>query len=441
MAHQLLRRATCPHCWTPFLPEEVLWVSSHEDLLGDPRLGPDQLQRFLPTRFNIDGNAIDAKGLACHSLACPRCHLSIPRAVLEMETLFVSILGTPVCGKSYFLSALTWELRRILPAHFALSFGEADTVSNRSLTEYENALFLNPNPHEPAPVLELIRKTELEGDLYDKVNYGAQPVSYPRAFLFILQALQNHPNFRWANKLARTICLYDNAGEHFQVGRDTTANPVTHHLAHSKFLLFLFDPTQDVRFRALCASTGAGQAETSQGQEHTYRQESVLLEAAARVRRYAGLPQNAKHKRPLIVVLTKMDRWRHLLANTNFPDPWVARQNLSGFDLEAVDWRSKEIRALMIRVCPEIVNAAESFAESVVYIPVSALGRSPEIDPRTNALSIRPRDIKPTWVTVPLLYGICRWMTGFIPICKRRPEKAEASRSSTATRPKVVFPK
>src|SRR5206468_11353246 len=93
MALQLLRRTTCPHCWTAFAPEEALWISAHSDLLGDPRLGPDQLQRFLPTRFNIDGNAIDAKGLVSHSLACPRCHLGIPRAVLEMETFFVSILG------------------------------------------------------------------------------------------------------------------------------------------------------------------------------------------------------------------------------------------------------------------------------------------------------------------------------------------------------------
>ena len=140
MALQLLRRTTCPHCWTAFAPEEALWISAHSDLLGDARLGPDQLQRFLPTRFNVDGNAIDAKGLVCHSLGCPRCHLSIPRAVLEMETFFVSILGTPACGKSYYLTALTWELRRILPAHFALSLGEADTVSNRSLSEYEESL-------------------------------------------------------------------------------------------------------------------------------------------------------------------------------------------------------------------------------------------------------------------------------------------------------------
>ena len=33
----LLKRVTCPHCWTAFPTEEILWVSAHADLLGDPR--------------------------------------------------------------------------------------------------------------------------------------------------------------------------------------------------------------------------------------------------------------------------------------------------------------------------------------------------------------------------------------------------------------------
>ena len=113
----LLPRTTCPHCWASFAPEEALWVSAHTDLLGDPRLGPDEPQRFLPTRFDVDGHALDARGLACHHLACPKCHLGMPRGLLEMEPAFVSILGTPACGKSFLLTALTWELRRLLPTH------------------------------------------------------------------------------------------------------------------------------------------------------------------------------------------------------------------------------------------------------------------------------------------------------------------------------------
>jgi hypothetical protein len=427
MALQLLRRTTCPHCWTAFAPEEVLWVSAHSDLLGDPRLGLEQLQRFLPTRFDLNGNAIDAKGFPCHTLACPKCHLAVPRAVLEMEPTFVSILGTPACGKSYYLTALTWELRRLLPVHFGLSFTEADTVSNRHLSEYEESLFLNPRAQELVPLADLIRKTDLQGELYDTVMYGDQAVSYPRPFLFTMQPLKNHPHFGRAEKMARNLCLYDNAGEHFLTGQDSTASPVTHHMTHSKLLMFLFDPTQDQRFRSLCQLGKGDSANTASGR--TSRQESTLLEAAARVRRYTGLPQNAKHQRPLIVAVTKLDAWRHLLADKDWQEPWIAKDRIAGIDVEKIEKRSQDTRGLLFKICPEMVHAAEGFAQQVVYIPVSALGRIPEPDPQTNNLALRPGEIKPIWVTVPLLYGFCRWLPGLIPSLRRKQRSAIADRS------------
>jgi hypothetical protein len=251
-ALDLLRRTTCPHCWKPFAPEDVLWVSTHTDLRGDPRLGPDHPQRFLPTRFTPDGAALDVKGFICNSLACPHCHLSLPRSVLEMEPFFVSIIGTPSCGKSYYLSALTWELRQSLPREFSLGFTDADPTANLTLSEYEKALFLNPAADKLTPLADLIRKTELQGELYDTVSYGNQSVSYPRPFMFNVRPLPGHPNHSTGSRAARVICLYDNAGEHCLPGQDSTATPATHHLARSRVLLYLFDPTQDPRFRDRC---------------------------------------------------------------------------------------------------------------------------------------------------------------------------------------------
>src|SRR5262245_58161615 len=157
----LLQRTTCPHCWHNFAVEDVLWISTHTDLLGDPRLGPEQQQRFLPTRFDPDGKAIDGRGFTCDTLACPKCHLSLPRALVEAEPAFISILGTPASGKSFFLTAMTWELRRLLPQRFALSFADADTLSNRSLVENEESLFLTSRADELVPLGDLIRKTAL----------------------------------------------------------------------------------------------------------------------------------------------------------------------------------------------------------------------------------------------------------------------------------------
>ena len=109
------RAVTCPHCWHAFPPDQTLWVSQHTDLIGDAVLGPEAPSRFLPSRFNAAGDALDAREMACHTLACPRCHLTLPRALLEIEPLFVSVVGVPASGKCYFLTAMAWELRRILP--------------------------------------------------------------------------------------------------------------------------------------------------------------------------------------------------------------------------------------------------------------------------------------------------------------------------------------
>jgi hypothetical protein len=79
---------------------------------------------------------------------------------------------------------------------------------------------------------------------------------------------------------------------------------------------------------------------------------------------------------------------------------------------------SSALRALLLRVCPEIVGVAESFAREVTYVPASALGCLPVAGVGGKG-SVRPRDIRPVWVTVPMLYGLCRHLPGLITPLKR----------------------
>src|SRR5262249_37958593 len=141
---------------------------------------------------------------------------------------------------------------KMLPLNFAVSFADADPSLNRVLNEYEEALFSSTQPGDLVPLAKLIRKTEEQGELYDMVSFGTQTVSYPRPFVFTMQPQSGHPNPDRAGKLGRAVCLYDNAGESFQPGKDSAANPVTRHMAQSRVLLFVFDPTQDSRFRKHC---------------------------------------------------------------------------------------------------------------------------------------------------------------------------------------------
>ncbi len=420
-AVKLLPQVTCPHCWEKFPPEEVLWISEHVDLLGDPLLGPERQQRFLPSRFTIDGDAIDARGMTCRTLACPKCYLPIPRAMLEVAPLFISILGAPASGKSYFLTAMTWQLRQILPLHFKVAFTDADPASNRVLNEREESLFLHSEDARLVPLGSLIRKTELQGELYDTVAYGQQTVSYPRPFLFAMQPREGHPGGAQANQ-SRMLCLYDNAGEHFQPGQDTTTSPVTRHLAQSRAILFLFDPTQDPRFRAACR--GAETGGSTQRAARLSRQETILNEAVARIRRHTGLSQSSKFDRPLVMVLSKFDEWSHLLERDD-GEPWRTQGNLTGVDFERIEKRSKQLREILTQYCPETVVAAETFASDITYTAVSALGDQVESDVNTGLPGIQPKNIRPYWITVPLLYAVSRVLPALIPRLVRRPRTAK----------------
>lgn len=408
---EIRSRVTCPHCWSRFAPEDTLWVAVHPDLQHDSHVDPGGL-RFLPTRFNVEGNALDPRGQTCQELACPKCHLRVPRPLLEMAPLFASIAGTPSCGKTYFLASMTWRLRHTMPKNFAMTFSDADPVSNLVLNEYENEQFFNPNPDE----LVKLAKTQEHGELYDTVMYGDQLIEYPHPYLFAIRPTAIHPNSAHSPRISRLVCVYDNAGESFEPGKDDVSSPVTRHLAQAQVLMFCFDPTQDPRMRRECQShTSDPQVVTAL---ETRRQEAVFHELVDRVRRHAGLHQNQKHSRPLMIIVTKFDVWWPLIGTKELPSPWIPTGNndLSALDLPAIDAISQRVRGLLWNFSPEMVSAAEAFSDRVYFVPVSATGCSPELDSTTGRLlGIRPRDINPIWTEVPLLVALARWGGGIIP--------------------------
>ena len=421
---------TCPHCWNKFSPEEILWVSSHPDLAGDPYLGDRENQRFLPTRFAPNGQAIDIRGETCRDLACPNCRLKIPRALVEMAPLYISILGAPSSGKSYYLGTMTWRLREMLRTRFLLGFEDADPEANEVLGEYENQLFLN----EDIESLVKLGKTELEGELYQRVKFGEHEKLFPKPFIFAVRPLEQHPRYKQRSQASRALCLYDNAGEHFLPGADISSQPGTQHLAFSKTLFFLFDPTQHPRMRTKCMEVSKDPQLYGEYRK-TYRQDFVLLEAAKRIRSYSGLAQTEKYSRPLIVIVAKYDIWKSLLPDIQLETLNVLQQAVGGIraiNLDIIAKVSSQTKRLLSSIAPEFVNAAASFCREVVYIPVSAFGGSPEeissCDIAGNStvngsetghsgqttassqigLGVRPKSIKPIWVEIPMLYALAR---------------------------------
>lgn len=404
----------CPSCWHVFPPEKVLWLATHPDLIGDPKTGPNESLRFLPTRFDLHGNAIDVANQPCSELACPHCHLKLPRPCIEVKPAFFSIVGTPSCGKSYFLASMAWQLRQTLPARFKIGISDADPMCNRTLNDYEEQQFFNPDRDTPVR----LKKTEEQGDDYASSMIGGQAIQLPRPFLFYVRPIEGHPNKKSSQRIGRLLCLYDNAGESYTPGRDSVSNPVTRHLAQAAAVLFCFDPTQDPRMRLLLQGKTLDSQVTEQSV--TARQEIVFHEMAHRFRRLHGLGPSEATDRPLVVIVTKFDGWSNLVPDLELIDPIKTRgDGLSAIDLSAVGKVSKAIRELLFRISPELITSAESFSNHVWFIPVSATGRSPETDPTTGITGVRPRDVAPVWCDVPLLTVLSQHGQGLIPFVEK----------------------
>ncbi|MEZ6115716.1 MAG: hypothetical protein R3C28_03980 [Pirellulaceae bacterium] len=380
-------------------------------LIGDPKLGSDEQKRFLPSRFDPNGNAIDSNGAICQTLACPSCHLRIPKPLLEITPTFFSIIGSPACGKTYFLASMIWRLRQMMPREFHINFTDADPQSNKILSEYEDQQFFNQDRDK---VVKLA-KTEEQGDLYDNVLLDNQPVMLPLPFMYSMRPTQKHPSFENARKVSRILTLYDNAGESFLPGKDTGQNRVTRHLAKSQSLLFLYDPTQDPRFREACAR----RSNDPQLSDNivTSRQEILLHELADRVRRHVGLEQNQAYSRPLIVVVTKYDAWSSLLDDDALESPVIRRTNVpwTALDLDAIRERSERVKQLLWKFTPELVSKRRIVLFASLVRSCRPTGVAPERDPTTGNLGIRPSAIDPKWCEVPILWTVSQHCPGLIP--------------------------
>ena len=427
-APQLRTQIICPHCWHVFSPDQVLWISESPDLLGDSRLGEIAQQRFLPNRFDIKANAVDAEGFSCTKLACPHCHLIVPRTLFEMPLFFLSIAGAPAAGKSYYLASMSWQLRKTLPKHFQYNISDTLPEMNHRLHQYESQQFFETGDDR----IVAIEKTEVYGENNNTVLINGQEIAYPQPFMFSLTPTRQHTHYRYREQLQQILCLYDNAGESYLPGEDKALLPLTHHLSRSRAVLFLYDPTQDPRFRKACQGKtndpqmvdGNNNGNGQSIRRTQVRQELILAEMTHRIRTHLGLSNDLHDKAPmLIVVITKADAWSHLLGDVKFDPPWQPvglDDSYCAIDMPKILRMSNKCRKLLGEHVPEFVGTAEQLTKNVLYVPVSATGIAPSVNPETGTLGFKPADIRPYWVEVPILCSLVLQTRGMIPQLRRR---------------------
>ena len=388
----LVPSVTCPHCWHEFPPAQVRFIAEHEGLRGDSVQGDAAQMRFLPSRFDAQGRALDPLGAACTRLACKRCHLELPQPVLEVPQTILSIVGAPACGKSVMLAAASFSLRSGLVVD-GLEFLDADPTLNDLTVELESSLFRSSTPDQPT----MIAKTDLSGRLYRSFRVDDASWTAPKPQLFVIG--------RGGER--QLLALYDNAGEHFLPGRDLPHEPVTRHLAVSRSLIFVVDPTQDHRVIERLGGRDAVQSMGGAGSTEQ-RQDLILIEAANRVRRLRALGANERLPFRIVLALAKADIWGHLASpqiKADFDD--VPARNSVAVPAPDVLGRVHDASARFLsQHMPELLASARALDPDLRIVPFSGLGNPPSREASDAGLTIRPRDVQPVWPAAPIIVAL-----------------------------------
>ncbi len=374
---------TCPVCWLSFDVGDMMHVAVHDSLRGDPVLGEDAPQRFHPTRYNDRGQALDAMGLPCTETACPHCRRVLPPGLTENRHHIFSIIGDQSAGKSYYLSVLVKVLPTSLYQHFSVVFQDADPTGNAMLNDMKKTLFSALTPAQARLV-----KTQLEGAMYERLPRHGRMVALPRPFVFSLAATQDV-------RRRCSVIFYDNAGEHFQPGRDTPDSPGAQHVASSAGLFFLFDPFNHPEFRRRME----GMPDPQMEKPIVDQQDVLLAELKVRITKLLRLRLSDRLTTPLAVLAGKCDAWMQLLGAEPFRNP--LGDNL--LDMNALRYNSEVVRNLMLELCPSVVANAETLSERVMYFPVSSFGHSP-VKISAGDYAPDPRRLRPVLVEVPSLW-------------------------------------
>lgn len=429
----LVQSICCPHCGHRFPPEKLHFIARSSALGFDHRLPEGEKRRFLPSRFTQEGDAIDpgeGDGEVCSETACPHCHLKVPRLLGIRQALTFSIFGSPSSGKSFLLGSMTKGMRRCT-GYARLRFDDVDVEANAIVLDYEKRMFNQPSPDHWVT----LEKTQEKGDWYSDVWFGTREDrnrrTFPKPFLFRLDPTAGHPEEARSDAVARVVCLYDNAGEHYQSSSDSLSL-VTSHLKNADGLIFVFDPTQDQAFRAACRA----QSKDPQFQGVVVDTQDILYgNVMNRVLSLRGMSPTTRVPTPLVVALTKFDAWNFLLESGELPNLFRAFSLPDGttaaaFDAETLLRVSQACRGMLSRVAPQMLSTIESRCDpgGIFYLPVTATGgpREGKTDaqkwpfaaeqPPNNGLDyFLQGKLKPHWAEVPMLALLHRCAPQLLP--------------------------
>jgi hypothetical protein len=300
-------------------------------------------------------------GLASPEIACPHCRRKLPPNFLDQPHHIFSIVGAPSSGKSYYLSVLVKMMQDVAFKQFGVTFRDAAPSENAVLNDMRNHLFSAGTPEEA-----YLAKTDLEGALYETLPRQGRQVRLPKPFVFRMSERERGED-------GFSIVFYDNAGEHFEPGRNSADSPGAQHIAVASGIFFLFDPLYNPEFRRKLDGHSDPQLE----QRRSDQQDILLAESETRVKEILGLSTSERISTPLAVIAGKSDAWLNMLGEKPLKPAFESGPEGARVRLDHLRENSDRVRKLLLEISPSIVANAEAISSDVMFFAASPLGHPP----------------------------------------------------------------
>ena len=338
-------RFLCPHCWGRFDEGDILHIAVHEGLRGDPILGPAEMRRFLPMRFDDDGLALDGQGLPCLEMACPHCRLRLPRDFIRIPHKSFSLVGDVGSGKTTLLAAMSHFLPMSLKGK-GVRFHGQDRYRNRDIKELSTALYSG----ESDQPVELV-STTVDGAHYQAVSKAGRRLRLPQPFIFRAEKIGGSEE--------ASLVIYDPAGDDY-VHESGDSAELSEHVAHADGIVFLVDPLRCGGIRKKLGLKPPG------GDMGDDRHGSMLDSVRQRIQRKKRRGDTTDV--PMAVVLQHSDLWRGAVSG--------------------------DLKEWLAGVEPELISALETTSSRLAFFGCSLVGYDPPE-------RIDPAKVKPDGVAAP----------------------------------------
>lgn len=379
----------CPYCYNKIDPKKVLYRCTGRNAPGRPVCTKNEDPRrvaelgdatptyptFDPERSRLPRRA-SPECPRCNGPSsirvCPVCHSTLP-ANFTIDSPLFGIVGVRGSGKTVMLTMVTQELKTTVARRFR---GVIDDVgSSRLLAK-----------------LGTMRAEMTSGDrrLPDQTAVYSRSETVPAVFEWQLPR-----EGRGGTRTVSTILsFYDTSGEDLA---NVDSAREQHYLAAADGIILLLDPFGFPENRTTALTRGVDPSSLHDEPRRVLRNVTELLRLAD------NLAPNKKIKRPLAVVLAKIDAFfdqvdpDHPIRRPSATGPYFAEQ-------ESLDLHNHVAALISQWGGDDVLNMLELNYTSYRFFVASALGSEP--DYRTGTVS--NRGVQPHRVTEPLLWLMAR---------------------------------